>query len=125
MADIVGPGAVGSCKNLYFKLTDTYRDEDIDPASQGGNFVIDKDGTIYKIGDPQPNSAAITVIGGKDTFSHEKQKRPDTFYITQRQKVTLYKILSELASKTNKAELHSDNTTLEHLVCSVYANYCG
>ena len=125
MADIVGPGTVGSNKNLYFKVTDTFRDQNIDPASQDGNFVIDIDGVIYKISDPQPNNAAITVIGGRDTFSHEKADRPYVFYITQKQKVAIYKILKELAKNTNKAELHSDNTVLDHIISSTYTNYCG
>jgi hypothetical protein len=149
MTEIVGPGAVASCKNLYFTLTNTYRDEDVniagtDASNQttsqvtsggggdipgitnvGGNFVIDICGTIYKVSEPQPDSASITVIGGRDNFTHEKQSRPSVFYITQRQKMIIYKILFELASKTNKAELHSDNSVLEQIITSTYSNYCG
>ena len=151
MNEVVGPGAVASCKNLYFSLTNTYRDDDVDPTSQGvtnavdtlnasgsngakevtngatnaGNFIITKCGMIYKVSEPPAESAAITVIGGRDTFAHEKQPRPYTFYITQRQKITLYQILRELAQKNNKAELHSDNPVLDQILTNTFANYCG
>lgn len=125
MAEIVGPGSVAASKNLYFTVTNTLRGEKVDVGSQSGNFVIDIDGTIYKISEPQPNSGAVTVIGGKDTFVHEKAERPYSFYITQRQKVSIYKIMFELAKVTRNAELHSDSEVLDHLITNTYSNYRG
>ena len=125
MADIVGPGTVAKSKNLYFALSNTQRGEQVDINGLSGNYAIQIDGTIYKISDPPEGSAAITVIGGQDTFVNEKQYRPYSFYITQRQKVTIYKIMKELSQVTNTAQLHSDDTLLDHLILNTYANYCG
>ena len=125
MADIVGPGTVARCKNLYFSISDTERGDTVDVGSLSGNFAIQIDGSIYKISEPPQDSAAITVVGGRDTFVNEKQYRPYSFYITQRQKVTIYKIMKELSQVTNTAQLHSDNELLDQLILNTYANYCG
>lgn len=126
MSSIVGPALVAGSKNLYFKLSATQRNEKYNITTDfEGNFVIDIDGTIYQLTEPQPDTAAITIVGGIDTFIGEKQPRPSVFYLTQNQKVTLYKICKEVARLTDKAQLHSDNTILDHLITNTYSNYVG
>jgi len=125
MAEIVGPGTVAKGKNLYFTLSGNLRGEGVDVTTLPGNYAIDIEGTIYKNSEPPEGSAAITVVGGQDTFINEKQPRPYCFYLSQRQKVTIYKILKELAKNTNTAQIHSDDILLDHLITNTYANYCG
>jgi hypothetical protein len=117
---------IAKAKNLYFKTTNTPRGTKLNLSSLGGNYVIDIDGTVYEISEASGESAAITVVGGIDTFVNEKQYRPYVTYLTQRQKMIIYSILKELAQNTIKAELSAgDNTMLESLIKSVYRNYCG
>ena len=120
------PNKVARAKNLYFKTTDTPRGEVIDKASLGGNYVIDVDGFIYEISETSGETAAVTIIGGIDIFVHEKEYRPYVFYLTQRQKITLYSILKEVATVTDKAQIHAaENELLDHLLTNTYSNYCG
>lgn len=125
MVETVGPGQVASSKNLYFTLSKTPRDAAVDITTFSGNYAIELDGEIYKISEPPADTAAITIVGGIDTFVNEKEYRPYKFYLTQRQKVTLYKIMKELARVTEKAEIHSDDSLLDHLLLNTYSNYCG
>jgi hypothetical protein len=120
------PNKVAKAKNLYFKTTDTPRGQNINKASLGGNYVIDVDGSIYEVSAAEGETAAITIIGGIDTFVSEKQYRPYVFYLTQRQKITIYNILREIATVTDKAQIHAaENELLDHLLTNTYSNYCG
>jgi peroxiredoxin len=122
----VSASKIAKAKNLYFKTTNTARGTKLNLSSLGGNYVIDIDGTVYEISEASGESAAITVVGGIDTFVNEKQYRPYLDYLSQRQKVVIYSILKELAQNTIKAELSAgDNTMLDNLIKSVYRNYCG
>jgi hypothetical protein len=122
----VSPLKIAKAKNLYFKTTNTARGTKLNLSSLGGNYVIDIDGTIYEISGASGESAAITVVGGIDTFVNEKQYRPYVAYFTQRQKMAIYSILKELAQNTVKAELSAgDNSVLDNLIKNVYRNYCG
>ena len=121
-----GPGKVAKAKNLYFKTTDTPRGTIVNKASLGGNYVIDVDGNIYEVSAASGETAAITIIGGIDTFVNEKEYRPYSFYLTQRQKITLYSILKEVATISDKAEIHAaENEILDYLLTNTYSNYCG
>ena len=98
--DKVGPGKVAQAKNLYFKTSNDPRGTKVDIQGLGGNYVIDIDGAIYEVSASSGESAAITIVGGIDTFVNEKQYRPYSFYITQRQKISIYEILRELSQVT-------------------------
>ena len=122
----VGPGKVAQAKNLYFRTSGDPRGSKVDIASMGGNYVIDIDGAIYEVSAASGESAAITIVGGIDTFVNEKQYRPYSFYISQRQKLSLYEILRELSKVTIKAQLSAgDNEVLDYLISNTYSNYCG
>jgi hypothetical protein len=118
------PSKVARAKNINFVTTNTPRDQVVDPMSVGGNYAITKDGMVIEISEAQ-DQATVTIIGGIDTFANEKQSRPYSFYITQRQKIAVYQILKELAVTTDKGKLTADNPLLERLVTSTYSNYCG
>jgi len=122
----IGPGKVAQAKNLYFKTSGDPRGTKVDIQALGGNYVIDIDGAIYEISAASGDSAAITIVGGVDTFVNEKQYRPYSFYITQRQKLSIYEILRELSQVTVEAQLSAgDNEILDFLVTNTYSNYCG
>jgi phosphopantothenoylcysteine synthetase/decarboxylase len=118
------PSKVSKAKNIKFVTTNTPRDQTIDPMSVGGNYAITRDGMIIEIAEAQ-DQATVTIIGGIDTFASEKQSRPYSFYITQRQKIAVYQILKQLAVTTDKGKISADNPLLERLVTSTYSNYCG
>ena len=124
--DKVGPGKVAQAKNLYFKTSEDPRGTKVNIQGLGGNYVIDIDGAIYEVSASSGESAAITIVGGVDTFVNEKQYRPYSFYLTQRQKLSIYEILRELSQVTVKAQLSAgDNEILDFLVTNTYSNYCG
>lgn len=126
MAEQVGPPKVARSKNLEFSTTKTQRGQTVDINSVSTNYVIDTHGEIFKISDPSPESATIALIGGLDTFVNEKETRNPVFYITQKQKNTVYAILRELSINTDSAQVTcSDSDVFDKLVSSAYFNYCG
>lgn len=126
MADQVAPSLVARSKNLTFTTTQTQREQKVDLASYGTNFAIDVHGQIFKYSEPSPEEATIVLEGGQDTFVNEKEYRSPIFYITQKQKNTVYAILRELATSTDSATVTcSDNDVFDRLVTSTYYNYCG
>lgn len=126
MAEQVGPPKVARSKNLTFSSTKTLRGQSVDVNSVSSNFVIDTHGEIFQLSEPSPDSATITLVGGLDTFVNEKQTRDPIFYITQKQKNTVYAILRELAVNTDNAQVTcSDSDVFDRLVSSAYYNYCG
>jgi hypothetical protein len=125
MSEIVGPGAVAASKNIYFSTTQTQREQSVEIDAVGGNFVIDSHGLIHQISPGDQNQATVTFIGGIDTFINEKEFRTPSFYLTQKQKITLYGILKILAKSSSNSELSGDDPTLDLLVTSIYGNYCG
>jgi len=122
---IVGPKTVSQYQYLYITTTRTYRDEDVDTSSIGGDFVIDQRGTVYQNRPPVPGQAHIILVGGIDTYTHAKDPMAPIFYMTERQKVTLYSILRELAIRTDAAQITSSERVLEQIAKSTYINYVG
>jgi hypothetical protein len=65
-------------------------------------------------------------MGGSDKFINEKVERLEsTFYITEPQKLTLYKAIKELSKRTDSAVITSDNDKLEQSITALYRNFCG
>lgn len=126
MAEQVGPTLVAKSTNLEFSTTKTLRGQNVDVNSASTNFVIDTHGEIFKLSDPSPESATITLIGGLDAFVNEKEARDPIFYITQKQKNTVYAILRELSINTDVGKVTcSDSDVFDRLVSSAYFNFCG
>ena len=81
---------------------------------------------MYSSGEVDADSATITVIGGSDRFINEKANRlGSTFYISEPQKLTLYKAIRELSMRIDSANITSNNDKLEQSLCALYRNYCG
>ena len=125
MTRSVGSALVAKSKNLYFKLSENPRDENVNITTLGGNYVIDRDGAIYQLSQAPQDTAAITIVGGADTFAMEKENRPHLVYLTPKQKISIYNILKDAASLSSTSQIYSDNDVLNDLVTSVYYNYCG
>lgn len=123
--EIVGPSAVSQINSLYFTTSQTLRDDSINLADLDADFAISIDGTIYKIRSPSPTQATVILEGGLDTFVNEKQQRYPMFYMTDRQKLTIYAILRSLANRTSMGSVTSNNSTLQQIAHSTYINYLG
>lgn len=124
MASAVSATYVSQSTNLSFSTTKTLRNETVNVSQVNSDFVIDIDGIIYKNKEPT-DSATVTLVGGYDTFAHAKKDVAPKFYITERQKVTIYAILRSLAVKTDKATVNGDSEELDQIVDAIYFNYCG
>lgn len=122
---VVGPNLVARNNNLYFSTTETLRNQLVQISAIQADFVIDLDGTIYSNRTNVENQAYIVLVGGYDTFVSEKANRTPTFYMTDKQKLTIYNILKAVAVRTDAAQVSSDNSTLDMIVKATYINYCG
>lgn len=123
--EVVGPAYVARSSNIEFSITKTLRNEDVDISAQSANFVLDLNGTIYKLSEPSPDSATVVLVGGLDTFINEKNKRMPKFYMTSRQKVVIYNILKIVAHNTDTAKITATDSALDQIVHATYFNYCG
>ena len=122
---VVGADQVASSVNLYFSTTNTLRGYDIDLNSIQANYIIDVNGTIYKNIEPTQNYATVKLVGGLDGFVNTKQPEDSAFYMSIRQKVTIYNILKAVARRTDGAQITSSVSTLDAIVNGTYKNYCG
>ena len=124
MARIASPSIFKGLTSLDFVYTYHYRDDYVDINRVSQNIIIDRDGTIY--GSASGTSATIALVGGYDTFRHEKEKRHAGGYITERQKVTLYKVMKIVAIGSDDATITSSvDGELESLIQNLYFNCCG
>jgi len=124
---ICSPSSISYSKNLYFAFSFTLRNQTInlnDYAS--ANYIIDVNGTCYASAAPNEDSASVVIIGGIDKFINEKEQRMDIpFYLTEPQKIVLYKIIKDLSIYTTTAEIGSNSETLEQSLGALYENYIG
>ena len=125
--NICSPTSISYSKNLYFAFSFTLRNQTInlnDYAS--ANYIIDVNGTCYASATPNEDSASVVIIGGIDKFINEKEQRMDIpFYLTEPQKIVLYKIIKDLSIYTTTAEIGSNSETLEQSLGALYENYIG
>jgi len=122
---IVGPNKVSQSNELTFSTTNTLRNESVDVGSIDANYVISIDGVINENKSNAGASATIVLIGGNDTFVAEKQPREPMFYMTVRQKLTIYAILKSLAARTDAGIVSSDVPILDTIVKATYTNFRG
>jgi tRNA G46 methylase TrmB len=115
--------AIGTT-SITMNFTHTKRDEKVNPANVGGNYVLDPYGDLYQI-TKHARSCTITVIGGDGSFMHDKAKRqPNAGYITSNQIVSLHEIFSELAMRNIAATINDGNSkSLAQIAHSVYDVY--
>jgi len=122
---IVGPSLVAQSSQLQFSTTDTLRNEHVDVGSISANFVISVDGTINQNMPANSGSATVVLVGGNDTFANEKQQREPMFYMSERQKMSIYAILKTLANRTAAGQISADVPILDTIVRATYTNFCG
>lgn len=123
----VAPEAIAYSKNLNFDFSNTLRNDNINLDNYSNyTFIIDVDGSVYQSASADENSASIVIIGGVDKFAFEKMERlQSNFFITETQKVTLYKTIKELSKFYDSAVITSNNDKLEQSLNALYSNYCG
>lgn len=125
--NLVSPQAVAYSKNLNFDFSNTLRDEQVNLNDYSSyTFIIDIDGSVYQSDQANEDNANIVVVGGTDAFINEKANTLNSsFFITDTQKVTLYKIMKELAKYYDNASITSSSDKLEQSLNALYTNYCG
>ena len=125
--NLVSPEAVAHSKDLTFEFSETLRGETVNINDYSDStYIIDIDGKIYQGASASEDSANITIIGGIDIFVNEKIERQSVnFYLSEQQKLTIYKIIKELASFYQDAQISSSNETLQQSITALYCNYTG
>ena len=123
---LMSPSSLSYHKNLTFNFSNTLRNQEVDLEKYAKNgYVIDVNGEIYSSGSVNGEDATIVVIGGSDRFINEKTNRlAASFYMSEPQKITLYKAIKELSKKIDSANITSNNDKLEQSLNSLYKNYC-
>lgn len=123
----VAPSAVSYCTGLDFSFSNTTRGEIINLNDYSSfTFIIDVDGIIYQGASANEKSATVCIIGGLNKFVNSKLNVPhSTYYITEQQKLTLYKIMKDLSKFTDSAKITANHDKLEQSLNALYFNYCG
>lgn len=123
----VSPSCISYHKNLTFNFSNTLRNQTIYLEQfSSADYVIDVNGKVYSSGKASGDSATVIVVGGSDRFINEKAKRlASTFYVSEPQKVTLYKVMLDLSKRTDSASISSNNDKLEQALTALYRNNCG
>jgi len=119
--------AISYCKNLFFSFSGDLRNQQVDLSKYDSyTFIIDIDGSVYQGASSNPDNATVVIIGGIDKFLYSQSQELHTnFYITEQQKITLYKVMREHSKFYDSAQITSDNDKLEQALISLYSNYCG
>jgi hypothetical protein len=125
--NIVSPEAISYCKDMYFTFSKTLKDQRINLDDYSSyNFIIDITGVVYQGASVNPNSCTVCLIGGINMFANAKAVyTPSQYYITEQQKVTLYRVMRDLARYSDSSTITSDNDKLEQSLNALYLNYCG
>ena len=123
----VAPTAISYSKNLNFDFSNTLRGENVNLENYSSyTFILDVDGTVYQGASANENNANICVIGGLNKFINSKKNTVyNNFYISEQQKLTLYKVIKDLSNFTDSAVITSNNDKLEQSLTALYVNYCG
>lgn len=123
----VAPTAVSYCTNLNFSFSNTTRGEKVDLNNYSSfTFIIDVDGTVYQGSSASEQNATVCIIGGLNKFVNSRlNNNHSNYYLTEQQKVTLYKIMKDLSMYTDSANISADHDKLEQNLSALYANYCG
>jgi len=126
--NLVAPEAVSYYTNLTFNFSNTLKDQPINLNDYSDStFIVDIDGQVYQGSSSGGTSASITIIGGVDKFINgsNPDRLASNFFITEPQKVVLYRIIKDLSIYTDSATISSDNDKLLQSLNALYQNYCG
>jgi hypothetical protein len=123
----VAPTAISYSKNLNFTFSNTLRGEKINLNNYSTyNFIIDVDGTVYQGSNANEDNANVCIIGGLNKFVNSKANTIyNNYFITEQQKVTLYKVIKDLSNFTDSATITASSDKLEQALTALYSNYCG
>ena len=125
--NVVSPEAVAYSKDLHFEFSKTYKDQKVNLDDYSSyTFIMDIDGSVYQGASANEQSAKVVLIGGINMFINGKATiSPSNYYITEQQKITLYRIMRDLSKFSDSSTITSDNDKLEQSLNALYLNYCG
>lgn len=123
----IAPTAITYSKNLNFTFSKTLRGEKVNLNKYSTyNFIIDVDGSVYQGSSANEDNASICIIGGLNKFINSKANTIySNYFLTEQQKVTLYRVMKDLSNFTDSAIITADNDKLEQALTALYSNYCG
>ena len=123
----ISPEALAYCNSFTFTFSKTYKDENVYLENYSDyNFIIDVDGTVYQSKIANEKLATVVIIGGINKYANGKAITIDlNYYISEPQKITLYKIVRAISKYTDSASFDSDNEKLARNLQALYSNYCG
>lgn len=123
----VGPNALRYSKNISFTFTYTLRGERVNLNRYASyTFIIDVDGSIYQGASANQSSATVVLVGGINKFINSKTiSTPSNYYMSEQQKVTLYKAVRAMAEYSDSTVITSENPKLEQAINALYTSYCG
>ena len=93
------------------------------PCSPTGDIFIDYNGAVVR---RNSRVSSIVLRGGLSNSQHTKSQIEDkVFTLSSGQRVSLMKLLSSLATSTDRASITSENGALQEICNAIYMNYCG
>lgn len=122
---IIFPRNIYRASNFNCDFTYTYKDEGIDLSQLNTDVILDVNGAFY-----EKNSFTDTVnmliVGGIDKYINSKiVSSPYPFYITMRQKQSLYNLFRIASVSAVDKNISSPNTILRQFLSSLYLNFRG
>ena len=122
----VSPNLIGAYQKLLFNFSFTLRNQAVNLDSFTTNYVLDVDGLIYEKNSNVTDVCSVTIVGGIDAFMFEKELRaPVNFFITDAQRVVIYRIMKALSRNTDTAQVDANQDTLLTFLQALYSNLCG
>lgn len=101
------------------KVTFTYTKKDQKVKTKPSGVYIDYNGIVSGSG------STITLRGGDDTDSAMRSNYPlSTYYMTDAQRISITRLLRELAKSNDTAVITSPNDTLQEVCYAIYRNFC-
>lgn len=126
MLNVVSSSFMGGFNDYTFNFSFTLRNQQVNLESYDCNYILDIDGVLYEKNSNVTQSCVVIIVGGIDTFMFEKETRPPVnFFITDAQRVVIYRVIKELSRKTDTAKIEANQETLKTFIQSLYSNLCG
>ncbi|QIG70597.1 hypothetical protein EVB91_041 [Rhizobium phage RHph_I1_18] len=93
------------------------------PCSPTGDIFIDFNGAITR---RSSKVSTIVLRGGLSNSQYTKSQLEDkVFTLSSGQRVSIMRLISSLASASDRVTITSDNGALQEMCNAIYSNYCG
>lgn len=122
---VIFPNDIYRATSFNFDFTYTLKDQGVDLNTLPGNVILDVNGSFYEKSSFR-DSVNITIVGGIDKHVNAKVNTvPYPFYLTIRQKQSLYSLFRLSSSTSVNKQINSPNVTLRDFLESLYLNFRG